>query len=165
MPPIPPDRGHDLAMDAAARASFQRPLYYVLQATGASRATHPLDWPEWGLHVDDVAAEALAADIASLRGKTSIDQRQAASVRWLERERRPLVQENCSSAEHPPPPDLVEVYGVRAQMLGPVVWSGDLIGWVSVHENRSERMWSRADVEALEQAVSAVSRALPAGSR
>jgi len=132
----------------------------LLVATAASRTTLRLDWPEWGLHVDDVAAEAVVAGIASLRGQTSIDQRRAATIRWLERERRPLIQESCSSAEQPRPPELVRIYGVRAQMLAPVLWAGAMAGWVSVHETRSERAWSADDAAALEAAVSAVECAL-----
>jgi maleate isomerase len=112
------------------------------------------------MHVDDVAAEAVATGIASLMGQTSIDQRRAATVRWLERERRPLIQESCSSAEQPPPPELMRIYGVRAQMLAPVVWAGAMAGWISVHETRSERSWSADDATGLDQAVSAVVRAL-----
>jgi maleate isomerase len=154
-------RGRELALGAdGARGAFQLAVDDVLHATGASRATLRLDWPEWGLHVDDVAAESLAPGIESLKGKTSIDQRRAATVRWLERERRPLIQEDCLSADEPPPPELLRIYGVRAQMLGPVVWCRRLAGWVSVHEIRSERQWSRGDAAALDQAVSAVERAL-----
>lgn len=162
MLPRPSSRASGAAVgaDVAARAAFQVAVEGVLRATGASRATLRLDWPEWGLHVDDVAAEIVVPGIGSLRGETSIDQRRAATVRWLERERRPLVQEDCSCAAEPPPPELVQIYGVRAQMLGPVVWSGRLAGWVSVHETRAERPWSPADVAALDQAVSAVERAL-----
>jgi maleate isomerase len=139
---------------------FQRAVEALLLATGASRTTLRLDWPEWGLHVDDVAAEAVAAGVESLKGQTSIDQRQAATIRWLERERRPLIQESCSSADQPPPVELIRIYGVRAQMLGPVVRSDSLVGWVSVHEIRSERRWSADDAAALDEAVSAIERAL-----
>jgi maleate isomerase len=150
----------------ALAGAFQGALEALLLATGASRTTLRLDWRQWGLHVDDVAAEALAPGVASLRGETSIDQRRAATIRWLERERRPLIQEDCSAADQPPPPELVQIYGVRAQMLGPVVWDGRLAGWVSVHETRSERQWSPDDAAALAEAVSAVEQALEqSGSR
>jgi GAF domain-containing protein len=161
MPPRRSSPGHEPSVGAdVARSAFQLAVDDLLYATGASRATLRLDWPGWGLHVDDVAAEALVPGIESLKGKTSIDQRRAATVGWLERERRPLIQEDCSSADEPPPPELLRIYGVRAQMLGPVVWSGRLVGWVSVHETRSERRWSRDDVTALDQATSAVECAL-----
>jgi maleate isomerase len=160
MPPTPPSRAREPRIDVSARRAFQLALDGLLDATGASRATLRLDWPQWGLQVDDVAAEARVPGVASLKGETSIDQRQAESVRWLERERRPLVQEDCSSAEHPPPPELVRLYGVKAQMLGPVVWARWLAGWVSVHENRGERGWLPEDIASLEQTVSDVLRVL-----
>ena len=141
-------------------SAFDRAVEALLLATGASRTTLRLDWPEWGLQVDDIAAEAVAPGIASLKGETSIDQRRAATIRWLEQERRPLIQENCSAVDPSPPPELVQIYGVRAQMLGPVVWSGRLAGWVSVHETRSERRWSSDDAAALDEAVSAIERAV-----
>jgi GAF domain-containing protein len=151
--------------EAARRSieAFQRILDDLLAATNASRTTLRLDWPEWGLHVDDVAAEARRPGVASLAGQTSIDQRRAETVRWLERELHPLVQDDCSTAEHAPPRELVELYGVRAQMLGPVVRDGHLVGWVSVHENGSTRRWTDEDFVALTSATAEIDRALSHG--
>ena len=140
--------------------AFQRILDELLAATNASRTTFRLDWPEWGLHVDDVAAEARKPGVASLVGQTSIDQRRAETVRWLERELRPLVQDDCSAAEHPPPAELVELYGVRAQMLAPVARDDRLVGWVSVHQTGSTRRWASEDVGAFERAAAAIDDAL-----
>ena len=147
-----------MADEASRRGleAFQRILEDLLAATDASRTTFRLDWPAWSLHVDDVAAEARKPDAASLSGQTSIDQRSAPTVRWLARELRTLVQHDCSVAEHPPPTELVELYGVRAQMLAPVVRDGCLIGWVSVHQNQTTRHWTEEDVRALEGATTAI---------
>src|SRR3954451_8813675 len=71
----------------------------LLAATGASRTTLRLDWAAWETHVDDVVAEARKPGVASLVGQTSIRQRAAATVRWIDRERRVLVQEDCSTAD------------------------------------------------------------------
>jgi maleate isomerase len=147
------DRRH--ALDA-----FGRILDELLATTNASRITLRLDWPEWGLHVDDVAAEVRRPGVPSLAGRTSIDQRRAPTVRWLERELRLLVQDDCSAAEQPPPRELVELYGVRAQMLAPVVRDDRLVGWVSIHQNGSTRRWTDEDVEALERAAVAIDGAL-----
>jgi alpha/beta hydrolase family protein/GAF domain-containing protein len=130
------------------------------RATGAARVTLRLDVPRAGLSVADVTAEALAPGAASLRGQTSIDQRAAGSIRWLEQHRRALVQEDVTRAEAPPPPELVRVYGATAQMLGPVIRDGALVGWLSVHHAGGPRRWSAADVAALEAAVGDVQREL-----
>ena len=53
-----------------------------------------------------------------------------------------LVQPNCETAEPRPPAALIEVYGVRAQMLAPVMGEDAVIGWVSVHETRGQRNWT-----------------------
>jgi maleate isomerase len=153
---------HNVTTDARgdALAAFRRIVNRVLDATKASRITLRLDWPEWGLHVDDVAVEARRPGVASLAGRTSIDQRRAATVRWLERELRPLVQDDCSESEHQPPRELVELYGVRAQMLAPLVRDGRLVGWVSVHEIGSTRGWTDDDVETLKRGAAAIDDAL-----
>jgi Alpha/beta hydrolase family/GAF domain len=130
------------------------------QALGAARVTLRLDVPPQGLSVADVTAEALAPGAASLRGRTSIDQRAAGSVRWLEQHRRVLVQDDVSQAEAPPPPELVRVYGATAQMLGPVVRDGALVGWISVHQTGGPRRWTATDVAALETAVRDANREL-----
>ena len=130
------------------------------QATGAARVTLRLDVPRRNLSVADVTAEALAPGVASLRGQTSIDQRAAGSIEWLEKHRRVLVQEDVSNADAPPPPELVRLYGATAQMLGPVLRDGVLVGWVSVHHTGGPRRWSASDVAALETAVRDVSREL-----
>jgi maleate isomerase len=126
----------------------------------ASRVTLRLDAPGRGFHVDDVAAEALTTGVRSLRRQTSIDQRAAGTIRWLERERRVLVQDDLRGVEPAPPPELVELYGTTAQMLGPLVRDRALIGWMSVHYNDGPRRWTPADIAALETAITAVHREL-----
>jgi len=128
-------------------------------ATGASRTTLRIDWPRWGAHADDVIAEARGPEVASLVGKTSIRQREAETVKWLERTKRVLVQEDCAEATPSPPQALLDVYGVRAQMLAPLVIGDTVVGWISVHE-KSTRQWTKRDVGALEDAVASVTSAL-----
>ncbi len=70
--------------------------------------------------------------------------------------RRPLVQDDCSNAEPAPPQELIEFYGVRAQMLGPLVRDGLVIGWISVHDTTGPREWSEKDVDALRDAIERV---------
>jgi maleate isomerase len=143
-----------------AVAEFEQVLAELLRTTQASRTTLRLDWPVWGAHVDDVLAEARRDGVASLVGNTSIDQRAAGTIRWLERERRLLIQEDFAAGDPAPPRALVELYGVRAQMLAPVQWGGDLLGWISVHENTSTRRWRPRDISALSEAAAAAEAAL-----
>lgn len=126
---------------AAALATLER----LLAETGASRTTLRLDDAALGLHVDDVAAEALAPGQASMRGDGTIDHRAAQTARWLEAQRRLLVQDDLTATEFPAPAALVEGFGVKAQMLAPIERDGRLDGWVSVHEAKAARPWTEAD--------------------
>ena len=136
----------------------------LLEVTSASRTTLRLDWPPWGAHVDDVYAEARRPGIESLVGKTSIRQRQAETIRWLERMRRVLVQADCATASPSPPRALLDIYGVRAQMLAPLVLRDTLVGWISVHETTAPREWTQKEIRALEDAAAAVAKTLDEGS-
>jgi NAD(P)-dependent dehydrogenase (short-subunit alcohol dehydrogenase family) len=141
--------------DLAAR--LDAILTTLREATAAARCTLRIDLPERGIHCNDVAAEAIAAGVKSLRGQTSIDQRAADSIRWLDTHHRPLVQPDLSGSVEPaPPPELMSVFGVTAQMLGPVVRGGMLTGWISVHDEKGARRWTDVDVKALETAIGQV---------
>ena len=133
-------------------------LNQLLAATKASRTTIRLDIPSRGLHVDSVTGEAVAPGVKSLKNDSSINQRQAATVKWLERERRILVQDDLTDADPPCPPALVAVYETKAQMLGPMVKDDAVFGWISVHHNDGPRHWTQADVGALKQAIEAAHR-------
>ena len=143
---------------------FDTLLDQLPRATGSSRTTLRLDWPEFGFHVDDVAGEALAPGQKSLRGQTGINQRAVATVQWLDRERRSLIQDDFTTTDVPPPPALIEVYGARAQMLAPVIRNDALQGWVSVHYTGSAHHWSQANVEAIETAARRVRELIDQGA-
>jgi 3-oxoacyl-[acyl-carrier protein] reductase len=146
---------------AELRTRLDAILARLREATGVTRTTFRVDLPERGVHCDDVIAEALAPGARSLRGETSIDQRAAGSIRWLDAHRRPLVQDDLGKGVDPaPPPELMSVFGVRAQMLGPVVRGDMLTGWISVHHEQGPRHWSETDVRALEEAIADVQREL-----
>jgi len=135
---------------AEIAARFDEILATLRAAASAARATLRIDWPAHGFDSDDVAGEALAPDVKSLRGQTSIPQRAAGTIRWLDRERRVLVQTDLRGADPAPPPALLAVYGATAQMLGPLVRGGQLVGWVSVHHTGGPRAWQPHEVAALE---------------
>jgi maleate isomerase len=140
---------------------FQEILEDLLVSTGASRTTLRLDLPNQDAGLDEVVAEALAPGVRSIRGDTSIrNLRDSPPIRFLEEQRTPLVQEDCSTADPAPPSELVELYGVRAQMVAPLVRDDGLVGVISVHYVPGPRGWSAQDHAALQEAVERVQREL-----
>jgi len=154
----------DLALTGAIRSRVQPLLEQLLAATGASRATFRVDLPERGLQVDRVAGEAVLPGVPSIRLDGSLDQWAMPTVKWLSQHRRLLVQDDFSSGDPPVSPELIRVYGVQAQMLGPVTREGRMIGWISVHQVGRERSWSERDRELLRDACAAVKAMLDARS-
>jgi maleate isomerase len=155
--------GFGTLLDAGSlRAGLQAVTDELLDATGADRTTLRLDVPEHGLVVDLTTAESLRPGTRSIRRDSSLDQRRLNTVQWLEAHRTDLVQPHFRQ-DPLPPQALVEVYGVTAQMLGPIQGrrSGDtaLVGWLSVH-SLSEREWTTHDVAALDSARADVERLL-----
>jgi GAF domain-containing protein len=128
----------------------------LLAGTQASRATLRLDvvgmnFPVVGEAVDSVAA---------LSGNHSLDQRNLETVRYLFRTHDVLIQDDCSTAEPAPPAALIGAYGVKAQMLAPILRENRVLGWVSVHDCVRSRPWRESDVRALRGTVRLISRAL-----
>jgi maleate isomerase len=140
------------------RAGLQRVTEALLEATGADRTTLRIDVPGRGLQVDLAAAEALRPGVPAIRHDASLDQRNLNTVRWLELHRSTLVQPHFR-ADPNPPEALISVYGVNAQMLGPVVRTGELVGWLSAH-SLTERPWTDADQRAMAEAVAQAHAAL-----
>jgi len=129
----------------------------LLEQTGASRVTIRLDMPG---QVFPVAAEALEEGTRSIAGDASIDLRASATFKYLEREQRNLIQEDCAAGEFPAPPELIEFYGVKAQMLAPLVRDDRLAGILSVHFAPATRVWTSDDVAALDAAAARVTSEL-----
>ncbi len=147
----------------AERTSFQVIMEDLLRSTESSRTTLRLDLPDQDAGLDAVVAEALAPGVRSLRGDTSIRNLcDVSTVRFLETQRRLLVQNDCSADDLAPPPELIELYGVKAQMLAPIVREDRLVGVISVHHAPGPRDWSAEDVAALREAIEHVQRELDA---
>ena len=147
----------------AERASIQEILEDLLRATDASRTTLRLDLSDQDAGLDAVVAEALAPGVRSIRDDTSIrNLRGVSTVRFLEEQRRVLVQNDCLADDLAPPSELIEVYGVKAQMLAPIVREDRLVGVISVHYAPGPRDWSSENVAVLQEAVERVQRALDA---
>ncbi|WP_277031302.1 hypothetical protein [Actinacidiphila oryziradicis] len=156
--PVSLPGGGALLRSGALRADLQSLCAWLLSETAADRITVRLDVPEQGLHVDLAAAEAVGPGMRRIAGDPSLDQRALNTVRWLETHRRLLVQPRFGPDPRPPAA-LIEMYGVNAQMLGPVSCGSEMAGWVSVHSG-VERTWSAADQEALSLASAQVSELL-----
>jgi maleate isomerase len=133
--------------------AFDAILRDLRAETNASRTTLRLDWPAFGFHVDDPAGEAVAPGEKSLRGQTSINQREAATVKWLDAERRLLIQDDLDNAVPAAPPALLAVYGAKAQLLAPIIRDDALQGWISIHQSGTTRHWGEAEKAAIEKAV------------
>jgi maleate isomerase len=151
--------GWGLLMTAGTlRARLQEAIKDLLTATGADRTTLRIDLPAMGLQVNLTAAEAVASGVRSIRHDGSLDQHKLNTVVWLKQHRKPLVQPHFN--EDPQPPQaLKDVYGVRAQILGPVVRGDEVVGWISIHSLR-ERAWGAQEVAALAEATKRVHSAL-----
>ncbi|WP_329124279.1 GAF domain-containing protein [Streptomyces sp. NBC_01353] len=147
--------GHgELLRSGSLRTRLQQVLGELREAIGADRTTLRLDLPGHGLHVDLTAAEALGAGVRSIRRDASLDQRRLNTVEWLERHRVPLVQPRFVGDPRPPQA-LIDVYGVRAQLLSPVVRDTEMTGWISAH-SLAERPWSAADQAVMTTAIDRV---------
>jgi maleate isomerase len=141
----------DLGANGMLRAQLQTVTDQLRTDTGGDRTTLRIDLPEAGCAVGTCAAESCAASVKSIRRDGTLPQRDLETVRWIEEHRIPLVQPDFS-CDPRPPQALVEVYGVHAQMLAPVVRTGEMVGWLSVH-GLAERGWSDADRQALTEAA------------
>ena len=133
--------------------SFQSIVDALLVELVVSRVTLRLDTPGRNF---PALAEAVAGDVDPIIQDDSLDQRNAPTARWIIARKEILVQPNCETAEPRPPAALIEIYGVRAQMLAPVFGEGAVIGWVSVHETRGQRNWTAHEVDAIRKAALAV---------
>lgn len=150
----PTSRLHTLVAEGARRlAEIARNLR---QATRTSRVTVRVRGRgEYG-----VAAESCAAGVDSLVG-TEVTAAHAEVLAML-RSHRTLVQSDVSQGEVKIAPDLIERYGVVAQLVAPVLVDGELIAIVSVHETEQTRTWGEGEQEALADAVARVSAVLAA---
>jgi maleate isomerase len=133
-------------------SELQLILKDLLQLTDASRTTVRMDIPEQNSNMDVALVEALAPGIDSIKSLSSLVQRKLPTVIFMDEKRINLIQEDCANAEVSPPKDLISAYGVKAQMLGPLVWEQELFGFISVHYIPSIRHWSQQDIAALDDA-------------
>jgi GAF domain-containing protein len=155
-------------LDMTGKAAFigkaESILASLLKATNASRTTLRADLPQFGLNVNGPAAEALAPGVHSIKDKTSLDQRNAVAIKWLEKNRRVFVENDClhTTADVAPEPEVTGVYGIRSEMVAPIIRNDHLIGWVSVHNIRGPHQWTESEIAAIEAACAELGREIGA---
>jgi maleate isomerase len=137
---------------------LDRVLATLLHDSGGSRTTLRIDDPGRGWNVDFVCAEAVKPGVKSLRGDGSIDQRAAATVKWLIANKHHLIQPDLTNNPDPaPPPALMSAYAAKAQMLAPLFnRDGFLQGWISVHYVEGTHNFTEAEIASLDRAQTEV---------
>ena len=131
--------------------------------TDAGRTTVRIDDSRIGLHCDTVSAESLSEGVHSILTLNTLDQRNAAAVKWLDKNRRTFVMNDTLDPWDPevaPEREVVEAYGIRSEMVAPVIKDGDVVAWVSVHYTRGPRVWTDAEIARIEAACEGVREVL-----
>lgn len=141
-------------------------LATLMRDSHGSRTTLRIDDEARGWEVGFVCAEAVKPGVKSLRGDGSIDQRAAATVKWMIANRRLLIQPNLTDApDPPPPPALMSAYAAKAQMLAPLFNKDDFLqGWISVHYVDGTHAFTEAEIAALTTAQAEVKRVTGIGA-
>ncbi|KAK9454381.1 Asp/Glu/Hydantoin racemase-domain-containing protein [Dipodascopsis uninucleata] len=142
-----------LLRDDPVLAKLNAVLEKLLSTTNASRTTLRLDLQSKNCDSDMVCAEACAPGIPPLKLNPSLNQRALRTVQWLEDTHKVLVQSDCVNAPVQPPKALMGIYGVRAQMLSPIIKDDEVLAWISVHHVGSVREWKQEEIEAIKAAT------------
>ena len=145
--------------DAEPIAALRDIVNQLRADTGASRTTIRVDCPALGLEMASVAAESLDDGARSLKGQRTPNVHGSAAVRWLRANKRTFVMEDCLNPWNPevaPEDYVIELYGIRSEMVSGVFQGEALIGVVSVHYTKGVRTWSDEEVGMIEAACRAV---------
>jgi hypothetical protein len=106
-----------------------------------------------------VKAEACAPGVLSIAAHRTEGVRESETFQWIDRERRVLVQNDIAASPIAPAPVLLGMYGVRAQLLAPVVVDNEVRGIISIHE-ADLREWRDEDVAVASAASESVASVL-----
>ena len=139
--------------------AFRRVAEHLRTGTGASRTTIRVDCEPLGLEMEAVAAESRDSSARALEGQRTPSVREGAAVRWLAKHRRTFVMEDCLDPWDPevaPEDYVIELYGIRSEMVAGVFRGDEMVGIVSVHYTRGARSWSDDDVAMMESACAEV---------
>ena len=142
-----------------ARAAFRDIADRLRDDTEAGRTTIRIDCAPLGKGVEEVAIEARDGSARPLEGKRTQDVRNGAAVRWLVKNRRTFTMEDCLNPwdDAVAPEDyVIELYGIRSEMVSGVFRGDDLVGIVSVHYTRGVRTWTDDEIALIERACAEV---------
>ena len=140
-------------------AGFRRIAERLRTGTRASRTTIRVDCDLLGLEMETVAVESRDESARALEGQRTPALREGAAVRWLATNRRTFVMEDCLNPWDPevaPESYVVDLYGIRSEMVAGVFGGDAMVGIVSVHYTRGARTWSDEEVAMIEAACSGV---------
>ena len=130
-----------------------------------SRTTLRLDDIRRGWSVEFPCAESLGPDAPSMKSDLLTHHRSAATARWLERNRRTLIQPDLTNSDPPGPWALVNVFNVKAQMLGPILREdGHVLGWISIHYMHKPYPIGEKEIAAMDRAIAEVRRIIGVGT-
>lgn len=135
----------------------QRIATALLGTTASSRTTVRLLDQGGQLRL---ASEVCAPGVGSMQTGPQIDPTVFPTYRYLEETGQLLIQDDCSTAGIAPPPDLLKVHRVHAQMLAPLTVDGAFRGTISVHQQDAPRHWKTHDIAALTNARAQAEAAL-----
>lgn len=144
---------------SALESGFTDVLETLRAGVKGNRATLRLDDVSRGWSVEYPCAEALGPDAVSMKSDLQIHHRSAATARWLERNKTVLVQPDLENSDPPGPWPLVNIFNVKAQMLGPILRDdGHVLGWISVHYMHKPFPIGPEEIAAMETAIREVRR-------
>jgi maleate isomerase len=108
-------------------------------------------------------AESLSEGVHSIKSQTQLDQWNCAAVRWLKKNKRTFVMDDCLNPWDPevaPERPVIETYGILSEMLTSVFRDDEMVGWVSVHYTQGPRKWTAEDIKMIESAAAEVQAVL-----
>lgn len=137
--------------------AFELGAAALRDAVAASRVTVRLVGVGGQAHL---ICEALAEGVPTMLTSAGLDPTEYPTYVYLNSARDVLVQDDTRIAAVAPPPDLIAVHDVQAQMLAPLVIDERLVGTVSIHMVGTTRRWAPSDRHALEQFCTRIEHAL-----
>lgn len=127
--------------------------------TDASRTTIRVDCSSLRLELETVAVESRDDSARALEGQRTPNARESAAVRWLCANKRTFVMEDCLNPWDPevaPEDYVINLYGIRSEMVSGIFRGESLVGIVSVHYTKGARAWRDEEVGMIEAACRAV---------
>jgi len=146
-------------------AAFRRIADRLRADTGGSRITIRVDCPSLSLEIETVAIESRDDSARALEGQRTPNARESAAVRWLCANRRTFVMDDCLNPWDPevaPEYYVINLYGIRSEMVSGVFRGDILVGVISVHYTKGPRSWRDEEVGMIDAACREVLAVLDA---